>query len=329
MADLLGGLVQTIETLQKRIKEHGSHIGAYESRTRVTLINPMLSALGWDVDDPSAVEIEPKTDEGWADYALLGSNGKPVIFVEAKKLTENVKSHTKQSVNYAVGENLNRSPKIQYCALTNGDVWQVYDVLSQDLILEISISSPDSAKSALKFLGLWRRSLHDGGFDQAVEPLVEVRIEAAPESIAQIQEVSGTATHVPARIEISEAGWVPLNGDYLTTGYPPPNALKLSSDEEPKDIKSWASVPMEVALWLHKKSLLTRENCRFSVTQKRHLFSPDGKHATGTAFHAPRSVGNTGIRMEASFNPDKLVTYTCALLQHFGQDPSQVYLKLS
>ena len=86
MADLLGGLVQTIETLQKRIKEHGSHIGAYESRTRVTLINPMLSALGWDVDDPSAVEIEPKTDEGWADYALLGSNGKPVIFVEAKKL---------------------------------------------------------------------------------------------------------------------------------------------------------------------------------------------------------------------------------------------------
>ena len=32
--------------------------------------------------------------------------------------------------------------------------------------------------------------------------------------------------------------------------------------------------------------------------------------------------------MEASFNPDKLVAYTCALLKHFGQDPSQVYLKL-
>ena len=172
VADLLGELVETIDKLKARIKEHHGYLANYERRTRTSLIDPMLCALGWDVSDPSAVEIEPRTDDGWADYALLGSNGKPVIFVEAKKLAENVKSHAKQSVNYAVGENLNRSPKIQYCAVTNGDIWQVYDVLSQDLILETSVSSPDSAKASLQFLRLWRRTLQGGELEQVVEPLV-------------------------------------------------------------------------------------------------------------------------------------------------------------
>ena len=47
--------METLETLKARIKEHGAHIGAYESRTRVTLIDPMLCTLGWDVSDPSLV----------------------------------------------------------------------------------------------------------------------------------------------------------------------------------------------------------------------------------------------------------------------------------
>ena len=85
---MLDGLVQTIEMLKARIKEHGPHIGAYESRTRVALIDPMLCALGWDVSDPDIVQIEPRTVNGWADYALLGGNRKPVIFVEAKKLAD-------------------------------------------------------------------------------------------------------------------------------------------------------------------------------------------------------------------------------------------------
>ena len=171
---MLDDLVQTIETLKARIKDHGPHIRAYESRTRVTLIDPMLCALGWDVSDPNLVEIEPKTEDGWADYALLGSNGRPVIYVEAKKLAEDIGRHARQAVNYAVGENLGRSPKIQYCAVTNGNDWKVFDVLTQDSIMETSVTARDSVKTALQFLGLWRRSLQDGSFDQPVEPVVVV-----------------------------------------------------------------------------------------------------------------------------------------------------------
>ena len=331
MAELLKELIDALELVGERANSHGQYFSEgqhAEWRTRIGLIDPILHALGWDVSDPGLVEIEPQTKSGRPDYALLGSNRKAVIYLEAKNLSVN-KPPTDQILNYVVSENMNNPYKIGYCAWTNGNEWEVYDVFKQNSVMELSIKKEDAARCAIKFLGLWRRSLHDGRFDQAVEPLVEVRIEAAPEPIAQIQAVSGTATDVPARIEISEAGWVPLNGDYLTTGYPPPNALKLSSDEEPKDIKSWTSVPMEVALWLHKKSLLTQENCRFRVTQNGISSVLMGNMQQELHFMRLVGVGNTGIRMEASFNPDKLITYTCALLQHFGQDPSQVYLKLS
>ncbi len=335
MADLLGELVQTIVTLKERIKEHGTRIGAYESRTRVALIDPMLCALGWDVPDPHIVQIEPRTDNGWADYALLGSNRRVALYVEAKKYGEDIARHTQQTVGYAIAENMRNNTNIRYCALTNGDKWEVYDLSPpQRSVMNVSIAEDDPAKAALQFIGLWRRSLADGSFDQAVEPIVEVGVEAAPKSITQdqvatrSQPTSLLASSTPMTSStIGEAGWVPLSGEYPTTGHPPPSAIKLPG-EEPIDIKSWVRVPMEVALWLHRKSLLTHENCRFRVTKKRYLFSPDGKHATGTAFHSPRGVGNTGIQMEASFNPDSLIAYTCALLQNFAQDTSQVHLKL-
>ena len=328
---MLDDLVETIRTLQKRIKEHGSHIGAYESRTRVTLINPMLSALGWDVDDPGVVEIEPKTDEGWADYALLGSNGKPVIFVEAKKLTENVNPHAKQSVNYAVGENLNRSPKIQYCALTNGDVWQVFDVLSQDLILETLVLSPDPAKSALKFLGLWRQSLRDGGFDTAVEPLVEVKKEAAPEPIPQVV-VRPTPQPTPTQSVVQSpaslgGAWTPLTGDFGITKRPAPTAIRLPNGEE-RDIKYWRDIVIESVRWLDERGLLTHEERQFRSGHKRYLFNTNGIHPNGGEFNGPIPLSGTGIVVEGNISATLIVRSVRRLMQHFGQDPSQVYLKL-
>ncbi|MYB85470.1 MAG: hypothetical protein F4X54_12225 [Chloroflexi bacterium] len=331
MAELLKELIDAIQEVRDRANNHPQYFSEghhAEWRTRIGLIDPVLHALGWDVSDPTLVEIEPQTKSGRPDYALLGSNRKAVIYLEAKNLSVS-KPPTDQILNYVVSENMNNPLKIGYCAWTNGNEWEVYDVFNQNSVMELSLKKEDSSKCALKFLGLWRRSLQDGGFDQAVAPLVEVRVEAAREPTAQTQTVSGATTDGTVGIRIGEPGWVELDGDYPTTGHPPPNAIRLPGDEEPKAIRAWTQVPMEVAMWLHKKSLLTREDCRFKVTQQRYLLSPDGKHATGTAFHSPRSLGDTGIWMEASYNPNNLIAYTCALLERFGQDPSQVHLKLS
>ena len=164
---MLNDLVQTIETLQERIRMRGSFIGDYESRTRVSLIDPMLCALGWDVSDPDLVHIEPRTADGWADYALMNRNT-PVIFVEAKKLADR-DIPIRQTVGYAVSENLEHRSNVRYCACTNGDRWEVFDIRAQESVMSVSLSGEDAPKCALKLLGLWRDSLlSDGLFDLPV-----------------------------------------------------------------------------------------------------------------------------------------------------------------
>ena len=53
----------------------------------MALIDPLLSALGWDTSDPGLVLPEYSSDSssGRADYALLRPDGRPAAFIEAKK----------------------------------------------------------------------------------------------------------------------------------------------------------------------------------------------------------------------------------------------------
>lgn len=312
---MLDDLAQSIETLQERIKAHGKSIRDYESRTRVTLIDPMLCALGWEVSDPSRVQIEPRTANGWADYALLGSNGRPVVFVEAKALSI-TKPPLLQTVSYAVAENTENAVKVNYCAWTNGDEWAVFDVFKQDAVTRVSLADEDSAKCALKLLCLWRRSLMDGSMDLPIEPVIEPPPVAPP------------VGPLPMVISPIDAQWLPLTAEFPATGNPPPKAIKMPDGKE-AGLKSWRGVLLETALWLHDRGLLTRENCRIHMGPVRLIFSPDGEHSGGTPFHSPVHVGNTGIQMEGSVGPDQFVSNTRKLLVRFGQNPSNVQLKVT
>lgn len=55
---LLDELLEVIETLKKRINDHGSILRENEIRTRMALIDPLLQVLGWDTSDPSLVMPE-------------------------------------------------------------------------------------------------------------------------------------------------------------------------------------------------------------------------------------------------------------------------------
>ena len=48
---LLDDLVGVIETLKSRIRDYGKDLQANEIRTRMSLIDPLLNVLGWDVAD--------------------------------------------------------------------------------------------------------------------------------------------------------------------------------------------------------------------------------------------------------------------------------------
>lgn len=79
-----------IKEARRRVEVHGEYIASLEVRTRYALVDPILQALGWNLTDPSQVQIEYETKKDQpkpcrVDYALL-STGKSVILVEAKPL---------------------------------------------------------------------------------------------------------------------------------------------------------------------------------------------------------------------------------------------------
>lgn len=332
---MLNDLVQTIKTLQERISAHGSFIRDYESRTRVALIDPMLCALGWDVSDPRLVHIEPRTANGWADYALMGGNGRPVIFVEAKKLADR-DAHTQQTIGYAVNENIQHRSNVRYCASTNGDRWEVYDISAQESVMSVSLSGEDAPKCALKLLGLWRDSLlSDGLFDLPVEPVISPElppVAPAPQQPAsvppRIEPPTPPTEIVPTPPLPSAAGWTSLTDNFEVTHRPPPSEMQFHGSPAIA-VRSWRDMVVEVARWLHEQGLLTRQNCQIPIGRSgRVAFSTDGMHPNGEPFRNRVRIESAGMVLEGSMSAKACVRLAKSLLAHFGRDPSQVRLRL-
>lgn len=96
-----------------------------EENTKQALISPFFLLLGYDVHDPSEVEFEFNASFSYknsdkVDYAIK-SNGKPIFFVEAKKVTEDLSNHYAQLEYY-----LSTNSDVEIGILTNGIVYKFF-----------------------------------------------------------------------------------------------------------------------------------------------------------------------------------------------------------
>ena len=164
-------VVREIDSLRAQL-ERLKQSGLKEYPTRTIFIDPLLSALGWDVLDPDEVELEyPTVDGKSVDYAMK-INRKPVFLLEAKQLSDSlddVKSIT-QVVGYAANDG------IEWCVLTNGVRYKIYKASERasapdKLLFEVSIDPHDSAglsveQIAAQLSRLSRDSLAQGVLDR-------------------------------------------------------------------------------------------------------------------------------------------------------------------
>jgi len=175
-----GDLINVIETIRRRIEAHRQSLQQNETRTRTALIDPLLTALGWDVSDPGLVTPEYNVGQGRADYALInGSDIIPAAIVEAKKLNYALKNDERmQMLNYA------NARGVRYAAVTDGNIWELYEVFKQAPLegrrrLSVKITSTPAHQLALQLLLLWRPNLASGGPVAAQEPVLGTRREPA------------------------------------------------------------------------------------------------------------------------------------------------------
>lgn len=312
----LNDLVQVIETIKKRISVHGDSLRQNETRTRMALIDPLLTALGWDVADPELVTAEYKVADGRADYALMKTGHTPAAAViEAKRLGSFVENHLNQMVNYCISQG------IPYAAVTDGDHWQMYRTfepvpLEQKRVLDVQIGATQAFECALNFLLLWQPNLASGQPVPAEQPILSPT--SSPSSSDSPPQNSGVTP---------KEGWTPLSSLDPGRNNPPPTAIKLPDGEE-KQIGAWNGLLLETAEFLVRAKKLTPAQCPIPVpNSSRYAVHTSPIHSNGKNFTHIRQLSND-LHCEVNANAQGLVRYANAVLRHCGQDPASVHVKL-
>jgi predicted transport protein len=177
---LLASLLPTLVATADDLKTAGA---ANEANTKHHIIEPLLGALGWNLNDFTEVDREFKVFDGtFLDYALR-IDGKPKLFIEAKALGKKLsdKQFIAQIVNYANNEG------VVWCVLTNGLAYQVYKSnepvpMDRKLLFEVDLGEAEGDQSqqidALQVLG--KASVEAGRLDTWGESVfVDIRTRAA------------------------------------------------------------------------------------------------------------------------------------------------------
>lgn len=125
-----------MQKLAVQILDRKAHI-INEEMTKQSLIIPFLQKLGYDVFNPLEIRPEYVADFGIkkgekVDYAIF-KNGIPIMFIEAKSVTEKLDRHSAQLSRY-----FNATPEVKIAILTNGVEYKFFTDLTQDNIMDSS-----------------------------------------------------------------------------------------------------------------------------------------------------------------------------------------------
>lgn len=305
---VLDELLDAVAQTRARIKQHGTTLRENETRTRVTLVDPVLRVLGWDVSNPDLVTLEARLGSGQADYALLASDGRsPVAVIEAKRLGENLTGHREQMVGYCV------QAGVAYAALTNGDQWLLYDVwsrrpLDEKQIFDVSLANEPGHEVALRMLPLLRPNLASA---------VPVTAVALPEA----------QTPRPAhQQEMSHGGrWIALPDCDPPAGSPPPSAIRFPDGDE-RPIGTWKRLLIRVAEKLHEDGHLRSDQLPIARSKSWNIAAHTPVHRNGRPFYSKRQIGES-IFIETSLSARNARDLSKRLLSRFGIDPRQIQLR--
>ncbi len=150
-------LIEALTETRERVSRYKGR-GLNEQNTKATLIEPVLRALGWDLEDLEVVQREHKARPraNPVDYALF-SGREPVLFVEAKALGQDLgdEKWASQVLGYAT---VAGAP---WVLLTNGDEYRIYNAhapvpVDKKLFRKVSVSA--SQEEAAETLALLERS---------------------------------------------------------------------------------------------------------------------------------------------------------------------------
>ena len=303
--DELNDLVVELNT---KIDQHREILQKSESSTRYCLIDPLLTALGWDLSDPAQVLTEYKTGNGRADYAMVPGGGPPSLVVEAKSLLTPTESAIEQTLSYCQHEG------IKYFAVTNGDEWEVYEthrpVPMQDKRVTVFKITGIRQNAVMRMLWLWRGNFKDG------DPVRPVTHSSEDETGTSGQE-GETKTEVkkPSGNSLSELTDV--------TGKAPPQLMAFPGGVT-KSLNLWYELQVKTVEWLVESGRLNQSDCPLTNSRGTYLVHTSPHRKNGNSFTEPKRVVKFWI--DGSESATGHVRRTTDILKATGIDPATVFV---
>ena len=318
MSDLLTPLLDAIATVRKRITNHETLLEGDETRTRVSLVDPILVALGWNPADPNLVVLEHKIGGKSADYALLVEGGKPAVIVEAKKLGTSLggMDQLAQVGMYAIGAG------VRLAALTDGDRWQLYDLKSlgsgNEVVFNLTISSNEPQASALQLLALWRPNVLSSDWRKPHDPIAVPDPNPGP---------GPTPKPAPDPLPTPSDGWIALPDFQGQKNVKPLSPIRLPDGSE-LPVKHWKDLLTGVVRWLVRKGSLPRNLIPIPVAPNstRYVLNTQACHQNGKMMGEPEQIGQN-LWVETWGSQDTIRGHTALILRHCGEDPRKLQLQ--
>lgn len=305
MSDLLAPLLDAIGTVRERITNHRTLLETDETRTRVSLIDPILTVLGWNPADPDRVTLEHKIANKSADYALLAEGRKAIVIVEAKKLGTSLGGMDQlgQVGMYALGTG------VRFAALTDGDRWRLYDLTKvgsgNEVVFSVTILGDPPHASALQLLALWRPNSSSERWGMAEEPRV---VKPTP----------------PPQPPPSPNGdWAPFVS-LKVTGQRPPTVIRFEDGHEWRP-QYWWSVLQGTIAWLYGRKSLTEADMPFmNKVGKKPLIH---LQTAADTLLKPKPVPGTPLMFQGHMSAATAFRVTKRLLSTCGHTPSKVLVR--
>lgn len=346
--------VNKVRRTIKQVRDKRRSLG--EENTKASMINPILTAMGWDLTDPTEVDHEHVTKaREKVDYALMAA-GSPTLFVEAKELGSNLDDNKAalQTVRYAATEG------VEWCVLTDGNQYCIYNAhapvdITQKLFCAVRISDAAHTDNTVETLHLLSKPQMETGTlsrlwqahfaDRAVQTALHDFLKPGTSSlITQIRKRTQGLTPKDIRASLRRLN-IEIDVPLLAAIPPVPHEPRKPTRKRkrPKRVAGRASrlqiqiagrshactyaneLLTNLAEWLIEQGKLAANNCPVIVTrrggrgQKRCLVNTEPRHPGGHAFMAAKQLSN-GTYIETHASRSDLERYARLLLRWANVD---------
>ena len=357
----LMAFAETLDKLASVAEDMPPDVASVEEEAESNLVEPFLEALGYRRTYTHMRKRYGPAE--WnnkkVDYALLGSNGEPLILIECKSLSTTLAvEHWQQLREYY------NDTEAKIGILTNGQVYNVYldedglRGMDKEPFFHFKLGAMDdlAMQAAFRLTRLEDATIDLDGFKKAVDTwrftadfkpramelfedwrthpdgefttFVETQVSAPEGSLgelltawfAEFTGIQGGPERGPSPPP-KPSGGIPLPEWKIGAKKDLPTHMIFPDDPEPRWIRYGYDVPRETVRWLMANGFLTRESLPINYSS-RSLVSLEDTHPGGGDMVSAKQVDWAFI--EANYSPSHHVRNAKIIIDRVGQDPSTV-----